>query len=269
MAIPYRIDPPIFADYFQYRIPSQIPSSTSIPDHWTIESGEFTTRFHRDLKVLSPGEMVYNGDPLNDLVTVGEYGDFSIIVNFWGQEDLQFEIRARRTENHYVAFGVDFTNNKVYSVGTDGLDQIDVAHVMKYDGRYFYVAELMCFEDHIYCFLNGSMLAHREFNVNTTVDGFSLYVPTVSSVSSFMSIGAHQLTTPPARALENDPSNLMVLFRKLMKEEIENPETETWESFVRAETLYSNHSNLWYINQTWEELGYPIQKPSTEDWFIT
>ena len=154
---------------------------------------------------------------------------------------------------------------------TSGTETIltSVSHDFKNDGEYRYILELWFQGTDIRAFVNGFNVASYVTGSFRTSPGFSLHTGTInfSDLPRIYEVKAFELTEQNEQALEFDPSNLLVDFRKRMKEEIENPAERTWATYIKARKLYDKYKDQGFKNETWEEFGYPIQKPSSEEWF--
>lgn len=265
---PSLVWPTIFLDGFQYR--GIVPDSTSIPAHWSIISGAFTTNSEQYLEVSQAGEMKYDGTSLAALRhTVSSNANYGIVFRFIGKDNLKFEIRGRRSDDAYVAFGADFANNQLYmnGSGTTNLSNTSVSHSLFDD--VLYSLELWMLDNDVYGIINDSVVMQRTYAENKTNHGFSLYVHSLpaNSPAVFFSSAIHELN--PVHEPSLDEFDLLVKFRTLIKRELEDPSDRSWRKYVKARQHWEMNRNLLYLNDVWGELGYSIKNPMTEDWFIT
>lgn len=63
--------------------------------------------------------------------------------------------------------------------------------------------------------------------------------------------------------------DLFIQLRIFIKDAIENPATLNWATFKTAYMLYKRVINFGGSEEVWEQAGYAIRRPSTEEWFGT
>ena len=241
-----------------------MPGSATIPDEWEIASGSFSTNNEQDLRVDSPGEIVLK-DPL--ILT-----DVAIVVRLFARKNVKFEIRGRRADtNNYVALSVNFENNLISLISTvSGVMTVKTQrYTFKTQGIVYYSIELWMIDTTIYGLVNGVDTIDTEVPL-TTNTGASISVPEINSNDpiTFAKFATHELAEHAERQLEKDPSNLLVLFRKTMQGQLESVELEGWTGYKKAMAFWRKHRNKGHRNQIWEDLGYPIEHPTTEDYLV-
>ncbi len=272
-SLQFRSKAPLFIDQFRYVGTHHLPGSESLPDTWTIVSGNWTTSGEQILEVLEEGELLYDGIKLKDLsYFISDNSNFRLVVRIYGKEDLKFELRGRRVDaNNYISLFVDFENDQI-SLRKSNSGTVTTlktkSYDLQYDGRRPYNFELWMFDNTITACVNMNDIMTVTEPDHRTADGFSLSVPAINEDHpiTFNAIGAFDLTAFNDPQFEDDPSNLQVMFRKLIKTEIETPSTRDYASFTNAHKLYEKYKDRGgRINQEWAAFGYPIRKPPTDD----
>lgn len=71
--------------------------------------------------------------------------------------------------------------------------------------------------------------------------------------------------TPDPRLSDNSDLNLVL--RKLVQEQLDNIQPNDWDAYRRARVHWDRNRNIAWSDTTWERLGFPWTKPLTEDWF--
>lgn len=228
------------------------------------------------LKIQAAGELVYAGLSLDELTGKGtdEFADYAIKFRVMGTDDLQLDLRThRQDENNFIALKVDFITDTIDLVETVGgmettLDQ--ASHNFKFLGRTKYDFELWRLNRFLYGFVNGFNIVTGSTTSFRTEPGLSILFPTFNSNDPPMiyTIVANEVEAfPDTVSLENDPGGLLLEHRLSIKQQIENPSERTWETYVKAVKFYERRRDVGMPNEVWEQLGYPIKKPSSEEWF--
>ena len=97
-----------------------------------------------------------------------------------------------------------------------------------------------------------------------------MYFPTIDDdpviLNDLRVSETEEYTSPPTRTLVTDPGDLYLQFRIAIKEKIENPSERTPETYSEAMRFYEQR-DVGQLDETWADIGYPIQKPSAEEWF--
>lgn len=265
MEIPKKIWPPIFFDGFIYR-----GVSFDLPDEWTAISGQFSTSNEKELICTSPGILRYTGIALSDLLNFTA-PNFAWVVRLFGQENTVFTLRVR--EDHsagtYLGVKIDFANNQI-TVIDNGL--VLTTHVLDYTLKSasidYYDIELITMGANDYWVLiNGNPVFNNSpvLSGNHVADGFSIEVNSEDEIA-FSKFAVHDIVAFPDPPAEEDLSNLFLVFRKEMKEQIENPTERTWETYKAARRLWKARNSFGLSNEQWENLGYPIREPLPEEW---
>ncbi len=227
------------------------------------------------LQVIRPGELVYDGPSLEDLKIAFESdnANFAIVLRFFAREDMKFEIRGRReNDESHIALSVDF-ETQVVSLSDDlnsGGTLESVTHKLRTEGIQHYSVELWMHNQDIRGFINGAEVISANSKINMGQMGFSLWVPEVflDDPPLFNTMVVHELIAQPPRSLDGDPSDLYVLFRDLMRNQIDEwAATNKWENLVKARKHWHLSRHVGYLNDTWRDLGYPFYQPRSEEWY--
>jgi len=269
---PKRIWPVVFVDEFRHRGAAGLPGSETIPDEWMVESGSFTTADGNNLKVTSPGTLVYKGIPLDQLVTGLPSADFGWAVRVWGQENLIFTIQARRSSStKYVGLTVNFVNDTLTVTDVDGANSsISIPYNLSTVENVYYSFELWLIGDQqFFVFVNENPALSGTIAASHAQDyGFALNVSGIpTDGAQFSAFGVNEIMEQFDPDPVIDGSNLFILLREQIKDEIENPSTRNWESFHRARKLWNQQRNVGKSHETWTAMGYPIREPLPEEWF--
>jgi hypothetical protein len=219
-----------------------------------------------------PGEITYIGTPLD--VIVGQIGDanYSFVMNVMGTRNLRLDLRIRRKdENNFIALKVDFPTDYVYLVEVvNGVETIldQRKRTFNFRGVRTYTFEIWTIGRFLYGFVNDFNAVRASTKNHRTEPGFSLNFPTIdgADLPAIADLTVGQTSEQAEESLPDDPSNLYLQFRLQIKEEIENPTEYTWASYQRALKLYEQRE-AGAPDAVWESLGYPIRKPSPEEWF--
>ena len=246
-----------------------------LPSIWSNSSSAFTTADRINLKAVSAGELIYTGTSLRELAkdSTGSDADFSIIVQCIGAKNAKFSIRGRRQDaNNHISLSVDFSTNKLRIIETTAGTEVVLntgTHTLRTTGLNIYTFGLWMQGSNLHARINAFEFITAVNSSFVTKNGFSIYVPEVNTSDPLLitAVLAHELKAQVAPSKEGDPSNLLVTFRKQIKETIEDPAERTWATFVEAINAYNQGKDVGFTNETWEELGYPIQRPTAEEWF--
>jgi len=254
-----------FFDNFQYLgYRTDIDYDTagkSLATDWTDSpSDSFTTHSERYLQALAAGEVVYVG---TEVETTS--GNYATIVTTLGNSGTIFEIRSRRSDaNNYVALEVDYDNNRIrlkQNIAGSMINQLWVSHTLN-DGS-AYTFDLWTFETTAYAFANKGLVTSAAIS-STTSPGFSININTFSDDTWFESVTIVDLVSPTSPQLDSD--DLLVTFREDIKEIIETVDRGNYEQFKYVYQLYRQQKDTGRRHQNWNDLGYPIREPTTEEW---
>ncbi len=244
-------------------------------DLWDNSDNAFTAFSEQYIESIGIGELVYAGMSLHLLALTSNSSDadFVIGLGFFGSEKLKYTIRGRRLdENNYIGLSIDFESDFVTLVqATNGVEiTLDSAtHDFKFDMLRHYLVELWMEGENIYGSINGFNIVSSTSSQLKSDPGFSLYVPQVADDPAvFRSLRAYKTDPQEARSLENENS-LLTQFRRNIQQLSHNPTERTWASYKLAKIHYDRNRNIGMSDREWERLGYPLQEPSTEEWFGT
>ncbi len=273
--LPCKIQGTIVRESFRYDSP---PGSVTLPDTWTdTPDGTFTTESTHALEVLGAGELVY-GTSLSGLQRLGtpDKANYALEVDVVARERLRFEIRGRRQDaNNFISMFIDFQKNQISIRKTTSgtVTSLEgISHNLRFvDAPTGYTFELWMFNNSLTGFINGANLIETTSSSFTGDHGISLYVPEIfaADAATFHGFRVHELITQPSPQLEDDGSDLHVAFRKLLKKQVETPVLNNYKEFLKARLLWKKYKDLGRLDIFWKDLGYPIQEPVTEDWFVT
>ncbi len=241
---------------------------------WDNTDGVIDKFYLHPLEVIASGELIYVGTSLHDLVGKDgtEDADYAIKLRLMGTDDLQIDLRARRQDtSNFVALKIDFLTDTIELVETTaGVETtLDLAsHNFKWNGRFKYDFELWMIGSSLHGIVNGFNIVNATTTSFRTEPGLSLSFPTFNADDppSLHRISATETETFLDPQSFNNPGDLMKTFRLAIKQEIENPTARTWDTYVRALKFYEQR-NVGMPDNSWEQLGYPIKKPSAEEWF--
>lgn len=270
--IDHLIYPPLFSDSFRYRGSLDLPGSETLPAHWDAVSGAFTTKSERHLEVTATGEMVYSGTRVNILAhRLSTSGDYAIVIMFYSQKGLAFQLRGRReSSTKYIAVSVDLDGTLALIEENSGTTTlIERNYNWNLNEQVYYNIQLWMIGQTAYAFVNSSPVFSAAIPaVTKEIDGFSLSVSNLGTASKarFHKFGVHQLISYPSPTLPEDGSDLFLLYRKLIKEQIEESAIHDWDNFKKARQFWNLHRNLGHRNDIWESMGYPIRQPYAEEW---
>lgn len=243
---------------------------------WDNTDGIIDKFYLHPLKVQAAGELTYIGTSLHDLAGKEntEDADYAIRLKIMGTDDLQLDLRTRRQDSsNFIALKINFTTDTISIVETiagveTSLDS--VSHDFKFAGRVKYVLELWTIGRFIYGFVNGFNIVQASTKSFRIEPGLSISFPTFNDSDAPIMYTISAIETenhPDPRPIPSgDPGGLFLSFRQSIKQQIENPLERTWETYVKAVKFYEQR-NVGMPDDVWEELGYPIKKPSAEEWF--
>lgn len=249
------------------------PGSTQIL--WDNTDGIIDKFYLHPLEIQSAGELTYIGTSLHDLTArdTTEDADYLIRLRVMGTDDLQLDLRARRQDaSNFVALKVDFLTDTIKLVETTaGVETTldSASHDFKWNGRIKYNFELWMIGTSLHGVVNGFEIINATTTSFRTEPGISVSLPTFNSddPAVLYSISATETEAfPSQQPLQNDPGDLLITWRQSIKEEIENPTVRTWSTYLKAVRLYEQRS-AGMEESAWEQLGYPIEEPSAEEWF--
>lgn len=225
------------------------------------------------LKAINSGELIYAGTSLHDII--GEDiadANFTFRLRVMGTQNLKLDMRVRRQDDsNFIALKIDFMSDTIKIVETiSGIESTlaQASHDFKFIGRIRYDFEIRMVGRFHYALVNGYNILKASTKSFRTEPGISLYFPEIDDEDAPLLYSIHALYTEPFPDPQDPerPDDLLVQFRESIKQEIENPSVRNWASFVRAVKFYKQR-NVGLSDREWEELGYPIQRPSAEEWF--
>lgn len=265
---------PLFEEGFQ-----QIDQTTDLSDNWTEVSGTFTTLGMYSMQCLEAGEILYSGTPINQLqplrlVTVPTSITSDIAIGLVVNTPLRtkLEIRTRRQDaNNYIGAYIDYENSQLAIRKVEAGVATELVG-KSYDWHCAYTSSHMIFlctyGSHIFVVVDGHVAAEADSSSFSSEFGFSYSVDqlddeTIAELYSSVVLQVFQNCDPQLE----DSSDLYVLFRKMIKQQIENPSEYNFDTYNKAKKLYDKYRNLGYMDEEWNSKGYPIEYPSTEKWF--
>jgi len=260
----------IFEDNFTHR--------EGLLNNWTDDDAAFNNDIRPGIiEVVSAGELVYNGTSLEGYLgdeSSETDADWAIRLVLRSTDNLKLTLRGRRQDaDNFIGFHVDFENDVAQLIKTiDGspiiLEQTE--HQFREDGFNTYVLGLWMQGTNIHGYVNHFNLTHVLCSSFRTSQGFSIHVPEINESDPPKLFGVYVHRTNPQNDPQlTDPSNLLVQARLLMKEEIENPATYDWTTFKKAQALWRTYKDQGYSDEQWEEFGYPMHRPTSEEWFAS
>lgn len=258
----------LFVDECRYSGRQGLPGSETLPNHWSIASGDFTTRYESHLRVLEPGELVYSGDELST-------SDVAIECKFFAVEDTIIEIRGRRSSDgsSYISLNMDLENDTITlsEVSDTTTTVLDITNkVFDWNGYFAYTLMLVMNGSKIFGYVQRGLFLEGTSSLNSTETGFSIYVPQIweeepFKIKKIIVSNTHKWPDPK---LEDKDWDLMLQHRKRLKELCESPPERTQSYFLQAREAWNKHRNDGRPDVEWANLGYPIREPVAEEWFI-
>lgn len=242
---------------------------------WDNSQGVIDKFWIHPINVISAGELIYIGTSLHDIT--GKYdtedADYTIKLRVTGTQNLDMEFRVRRVnEDNYIALKINFETDTISIVETVAGVQTTLdsaSHDFKFLGRVKYDFGITMLGETISGSINEYDIVQATTATFRTEPGLSINFPSIDSEDPplLYSIGAIETVVfPDPQELENDPGDILTTFRESITQQIENPTERTWDSYRKA-ILYYEQRDVGMPNHIWEELGYPIKKPSAEEWF--
>ncbi len=272
--------PATFNDDFQYRGPTRLPGAATIPDHWTVTSGAWTTSSERHLACTEVGRLTYSGDSLISLDENFSSG-YAFKVWFRGQDDLKCVLWTNLSTDgtDRVTLTIDFRANTISLALVNAPVSTEIrgiSHTLT-DGAY-YLLEGWYFDNGLVdnqiryvTLLNGAILMDENFLIEDELDeGFALEVerlPT-SETAIFNAFRVYELTEEIDPEPITDASDLVLFHRTELQRSIEDPPAKTWETFKAAYKHWKGHKDFGRSDETWTHAGYAVRRPMTEDWFV-
>lgn len=273
---PIVIQPNIYFERFMYRGASALPGSKTISSNWTNSpTGAFTTSDGIVLRCRTVGELIYSGTSLRDLkhVDLSSSSNYSITFLTIGRANAIFEIRGRRLDSdNYISFKLDFSTQTI-SLNQNDSGVLTILESTSYDlisdKLKLYAISLRFLDDNIFGYINGYRAIESMSNNLLTTHGFSLYVPEIDSSDpvGFSELSVAEVVEAVDEQLEIDNSDLMVRFRKQIRDEIKNPTSLDWSTFKKIRSLWEFDKDVKLPDKVWANKGYPIEEPTTERFF--
>ena len=232
---------------------------------WHTLSGDFSFKNGR-LRVNLPGEIEYAAsEEMPDKMMIS--------VCFYNPPDMKLEIRARKYQDTYVCFGLDFENNTIYLAEQQGIVRTVLktqSHQLNRDTIHYNV-ELRLIDDTMMGFINGAYIIDAVSSLNTDEKGWSLYVPEIyeNIITEFTIIQVCSLSEYPSEpTIPDDPGDFHQQYRKKLKEDAEFPVDLSYNSFWNARTSWERMKDFGKKDEEWSQLGYPVYPPLSENWFF-
>jgi len=226
------------------------------------------------LRIENPGELIYIGTTLHEAVgqTANNDANFSIQAPILGTRNMRFDLRFRRLDaNNFIALRVDAPASTVKLVKVvSGTETVlaQASRTFEHLGVHFYTLEIWGFGRFLYGFINHYNILRTSEKFLRTEPGLSLNFPTIDEddLPAIYHVRARELFAQNKPSSVTDGSDLYLQFRIDIKDQIENPTVKTWATFQHALRLYEQR-NVGGPDRLWEERGYPIRKPTAEEWF--
>lgn len=262
----------IYIEGFQYIGSASLPASDTLPSQWhSTPDGQFTTKDGMVMQCLGAGELILS-TPLSSyqLRNPKSKPNYGIFWTTIGRENMIFEIRARRVdENNYVSMEIDSINNVIKikqkisgSENTLASTNYNIVHEI----LTVYEFGFIMLNDHLSARINGNQVLTADCQL-FDAHGTSINVPSVFEEDpiAFSALNIYETYEYNQPQLNND--NLIVLFREMIKNNIECKNDRTWNTFKRAKKLYDLYKNFGFSDRTWTHFGFPIEEPKSETWF--
>ena len=125
--------------------------------------------------------------------------------------------------------------------------------------------EFWVYDDKCYAFINSAPAGELTITSNNE-DGFSFYCYENSdgTFARLRQIQARELEPQPPERLDN--SNLWVVLRQSIRDQINNPTLGDYQEFKRVWQLWEVNKDQPITDKLWWEAGYPLREPPVEEW---
>jgi hypothetical protein len=288
MSIPYR-EKTIHWQNFNYAgYLSSIDYSSypRLPNHWTpigtlgdisIESEEYLEFYG-----TNPTEIIYTGTEA-DISTTDGYSNYGV--------SLIFQCNAG------TKLSLLFKHNGETIAGTDKgikltLDHItDIISLTEYNNSVpstslltsapheiedndFYQLEIWSYEGKLYAWINEYLIFNgidysSGYNINTHFGILNDSQHTaIRTHTRLFNLQVFSTVDQPGLAYEADPTDLLTQFRKELQTQVNTVTHDSWTQFNYAFKHWLRHKDTGRSDNTWWNNGYPLRKPSTEEWLV-
>ncbi len=285
--IPYR-NKLFYIEAFNYRgYFDNIDYSKSFrfPNHWTVTSAgnNLSTENDKYLNITgtSSAHFLYTGDDVT-IDLDDEYANYGVSLIFRADAGtaLRLMLRHNNSTSTEAYAHVDIQDGAlkiIESIGgaTPSSNVLtSISHPLR--NKTYYKLELWAFQDYYYVWLNEAFLLSAQKgtspDISTDNVGFGFHsdcVHTEKRTSTrIYNVEVFALVPQPEPAYENLEYDLYTDFRKNMQDEIEAVDPGNWSQFNYAHRHWRRHNDVGHSDRHWRQAGYPIRKPTVEEWKI-
>jgi len=245
-----------FTDFLDYKGYDSIIDygGTNLPTYYDVYGDVFglTDKY---LTVSGSGQLIYNEEFIHN--------NFAVYALVRSTDNAIFSIQTRYTDDSYVQATFDFEDNNV-TLEQPAAGSVASVNDFNFSDNIFYLLSLWAYENNFYIWINDYQINSMSASA-PTAKTFALDF--ISGDLNVYQIKVYELVAPITPTLEGDPSNLFVEYRKLLQTKTAEVEVDNWNKFVEAHNRYRWNRDIGRRNINWEELGYPVSKPSTDAFF--
>lgn len=244
-------------DNFNYDYYNEIIDygGTGLPTHYDV-TGDVFTLSEKFLKVSGAGKLVYNGE--------FEHNNFAIYVLVRPTSGGEITIQTRYSPSLLLEANFLFADNEVCMIQVGGFGTLTPPYPFIFSNNQFYLLGLWAYESNFYAWVNDYQIVTM-FADKPIESTFALNF--VSGDIEVHAIKVYELTAPIDPTLEDDPSNLLVEYRKFLQTKLATVTSDDWEAYREAHNRNRWNRNIGQRNINWEGIGYPVPKPSTDAFF--
>jgi len=247
-----------FTELFNYDYYSEIIDydGTGLPNYYDVTGDNYslTTQY---LKSTGAGNLRYNL----------EFAHNNFAAYAWVRPvtATKFGISVRNNGvDPYMLAEFDFENNEagMYQVG--GLGPTSFNEDFNFTMGRFYMFGLWAYENDFYYWINDWRLGHltalqpqaKSFGIVTYEGELEVHLMRV-----------YELADPIDPSREDETSNTLVQYRKFLQGALAEVTEQNWNAYKLAHSRYRFCRDIGAKNLSWENMGYPVPKPSTDAFF--
>jgi len=285
--IPYR-DRMVYWQDFSYKGYSSSIDYTvypRFPNYWTPVGalGDVSIESEKYLEFFgtNPTEIIYTGTDISDIPITNGYSNYGISLIFQCMEgtklSLLFKHNGEITDDKGIKLTFDHITDTISIIKYDNFIPsstliMSASHVITNNN--FYQLEIWNYENLLFAWIN-EYLIFKGISYPSDYDEYTHFgilnesQHTVNrTYTRLFNLQVFLTIAQPDMALEADPTDLFVQFRKDMQTQVGTVSNDNWAQFNYAFRHWLRHKDTGRSDKNWWINGYPLRKPTTEEWLV-
>ena len=255
------------------------------PDYWTpigtVGGVSIKSEKYLEFYGTSPTEIIYTGTKAADIPIVDGYSNYGVSLIFQCMEGTKLSIlfkhsgEIKKGKDRGIKLTFDHITDTISLTKYDNFipystSLASASHVITSNN--FYQLEIWNYGNLLFAWINEYLIFNGiglsgDYDEYTHFGILNESQHTVNrTYTRLFNLQVFLTIAQPARALEEDPTDLLVRFRKDMQTQVGTVDHDNWNQFNYAFRHWLRHKDIGRIDKNWWNNGYPLRKPSTEEW---